>query len=64
MMVAKDDAAIVNKDDTKYNMLKFVCYFTVLCELGRRVGGSIFESTKFFKPRPSGDGVLEGTQRN
>ena len=44
-------------------MLKFVSYFTVFCELSRRVGGGIFESTKFFKPQ-AGGGVWEGTGVN
>ena len=32
----------------KSYLLKFVCYFTVFCELSRRVGGGIFWVDKIF----------------
>ena len=43
-------------------LLKFVCYFTVFCELSKRVGGGIFWVNKiFYTPSPTGGGVWEGT---
>ena len=42
-------------------ILKFVSYFTVFCELSRRVGGDFLSRQNFFNPAPGGGGVWEGT---